>query len=74
LKRAGTDDAVSAKGEFMEGTMPPTTEILENLIMIAEGMSSPDTSVPDLPYLELAKWIRVTRPTSRFEAEFSAPS
>jgi len=47
--------------------MQPTTEILDNVVTIAEIMSSRNLPVPDVPYLEVAKWIRVTGNVSRFD-------
>jgi hypothetical protein len=42
--------------------MPATSEILDNVVTIAEMMSSRSAVAPDVPYLELAKCIRVLRP------------
>jgi hypothetical protein len=42
--------------------MPATTEILDNVVTIEEMISSRSAAAPDVPYLELAKCIRVTRP------------
>jgi hypothetical protein len=44
--------------------MQPTTEILDNVATMAEMLLTRNLSVPDLPYLELAKWIRLERPVS----------
>jgi hypothetical protein len=44
--------------------MQPTAEILNNVVTMAEMLFSRNLLVPDLPYLELAKYIqiRVGRP------------
>jgi hypothetical protein len=47
--------------------MQPTTEILDNVVAIAEIMLSRNLPVPDVPYLELAKWIRVIRNVPRLD-------
>jgi hypothetical protein len=44
--------------------MPAASEILDNVVNIEEMMSSRRVVAPDVPYLELAKCIRVFRPES----------